>query len=226
MAEPASLSVHRLLPGSLANGPGLRAVIWVQGCRLACPGCFNPASHPASGGKERTVDELLCWVRSCSAELEGITISGGEPLLQAGPLSDMLSRLRQTTRLSTIVFTGFEWSEVTRMPEFEVLRRSVDVFIPGRYRQEQRLAEGLRGSANQSVYLLTDRYTNDDLRAVPPAELLLTPGGDIVLRAWPDRDGDRAQISITAPRSFNICRRPRPNDERSSDGRDFNPSPP
>jgi anaerobic ribonucleoside-triphosphate reductase activating protein len=49
--------IHAVLPRSAANGPGLRFVIWSQGCTLACPGCFNPRTHPA-GGEPRTAGDL------------------------------------------------------------------------------------------------------------------------------------------------------------------------
>ena len=53
------LRLHAFLPRSRANGPGVRAVIWVQGCSLGCPGCFNPQTHAFSGGEVVTVEELF-----------------------------------------------------------------------------------------------------------------------------------------------------------------------
>lgn len=80
-----NLKVHSLLESSVANGPGQRAVIWVQGCTLGCPGCWNPLSHRRSTGTEWGIEELAGWLKSVRSRIEisGVTISGGEPLEQA-----------------------------------------------------------------------------------------------------------------------------------------------
>lgn len=178
------IRVHHFLPGSQANGPGLRAVIWVQGCSLACPGCFNPETHPFDGGESASVSHLFQRIRALeSAELsriEGVSISGGEPLQQMRPLLRLLECIKGETSLSVLVFTGYTWQEVSEMPEAGALSKWVDVMITGRYDAAQRLASGLRGSANQTVHLLTDRYTMDQIAAVPPAEVIITADGQAV----------------------------------------------
>jgi anaerobic ribonucleoside-triphosphate reductase activating protein len=87
--------------------------------------------------------------------------------------------VRQQTALSTVVFTGYTWDEVQRLPHGEALLASVDVLLAGRYDASQRLARGLRGSANKTVHFLTGRYTAADLATVPPAEVIIAPGGII-----------------------------------------------
>jgi anaerobic ribonucleoside-triphosphate reductase activating protein len=180
MAGPV-LRVHRFLPHSRANGPGARAVLWVQGCSLGCPGCYNPRTHSVSGGEAVAVAELLARLVALGDEVEGLTVSGGEPLQQRPALLELLRGVRRETALSVLVFTGFRWEEVQRMPEADELLARIDVLIAGRYEAERHLARGLLGSANKTVHLLTGRYTLADLEAVPPAEVVIAPGGEVVL---------------------------------------------
>lgn len=116
-----------------------------------------------------------------SASIEGLTISGGEPLQQRRALLALLRRVRQETPLSVVLFTGYTWDEVQRMPDAEELLSYVDVLIAGRYDASQRLARDLRGSANKTVHVLTDRYTMADLQTVPHAEVIITEAGEIVV---------------------------------------------
>jgi anaerobic ribonucleoside-triphosphate reductase activating protein len=173
------LRVNGFLPHSRANGPGLRAVLWVQGCSLACPGCFNPETHSFAGGRLVSPDDLFRKIVTLEGGIEGITVSGGEPFQQRRPLLDLLCRVRRETALSVLVFTGFTWDEVRTMPEAEALLACIDVLIAGRYDASRHLARALRGSANKTVHFLTQRYTPGDLETVPPAEVFIAPGGEV-----------------------------------------------
>ena len=175
------LRVHRFLPDSLANGPGRRAVLWLQGCTLGCPGCFNPETHSSSAGKLISVDEVFDLITARTDTVEGVTFSGGEPLQQSWPLLSLVDRLRRETSLSLLLFTGYTWQEVLALPVSASLLDHLDVVIAGRYDARQRLAHGLRGSANQSVHLLTTRYSPADLDSVPPAEMIITADGRVEL---------------------------------------------
>lgn len=176
----AWLRLHAFEPQSAANGPGTRAVLWVQGCTLGCAGCFNPETHPRGGG-EISADELFGRLLTLGDRIEGVTVSGGEPLQQRRAVLALLARVRTETPLSTIVFTGYTWPEVVRMPDVAALRCCVDVLIAGRYDPTQRSAHGLRGSSNKTVHLLSDRYTLDDLNGVPDAEVIIRLDGQLVI---------------------------------------------
>ncbi len=180
------LRVHRFLPHSYANGPGARAVIWVQGCTLGCPGCFNPATHPHAGGEMMPIATLFRRIVAAGAKapietIEGVTISGGEPLQQPAPLSALLTRLRNETALSILLFTGYTWAEIQRMPAAAQILACIDVLITGRYDATRRVAHGLLGSSNQRIHLLSARYSEADLRAAPAAEVIVTAEGEVVL---------------------------------------------
>jgi len=196
-----SLRLHHFLPLSYANGPGARAVIWVQGCTLGCPGCFNAPTHPTKGGEVISVDSLFERILTTQGTIEGITISGGEPLQQMAAVARLIERVKAETRLSVVLFSGFSWEELTRMgqsqqvnsPDYPLpLLKNVDVLIAGRYVQQFHLARDLRGSSNKTLHFLTDRYTASDMEAVPLGEIVLTAEGEIIMSGiepliWQDK---------------------------------------
>lgn len=175
------LRIHQFLPESRVNGPGMRAVVWVQGCSLGCPGCFNPDTHTFNAGEWVTVDDLLARLALLAGRIEGITLSGGEPLQQRGPLLRLLQRVRQETSLTSLLFSGFTLAEIQQMPDSTDLLACLDVLIAGRYQADQRLARDLRGSANKTVHFLTHRYSLRELQAMPSAEVIITPEGNVVV---------------------------------------------
>jgi anaerobic ribonucleoside-triphosphate reductase activating protein len=179
--DDSVLRIHHFLSHSRANGPGVRAVLWVQGCSLGCPGCFNPDTHAFTGGERVPVHDLFQRLVALSASINGLTISGGEPLQQRRALLALLQRVRWETSLSVVLFTGYTWEEVQHMPEAEALLPCVDILIAGRYDASQRLARDLCGSANKTIRFLTDRYTMADVQAVPLAEVIITATGAMVM---------------------------------------------
>lgn len=178
---PVILRLHALLPQSRANGPGVRAVIWFQGCTRGCPGCFNPETHASDSRLTILATALATDLAGRQSEIEGVTISGGEPLEQPKGLLQLLTVLNATTKLSVVLFSGYTLDEALKMAYGPRILRLVDVLIAGPFVQAQRIACGLRGSANQIVHLLTNRYTARDIANTPPGEISIDPSGDIRL---------------------------------------------
>lgn len=179
--------VHATEARSRANGPGSRFVVWMQGCTLGCPGCFNPATHPTVGYREVEVSTLaaeLATAVKTAAEagkpLDGLSLSGGEPLQQAAAAVELLDAAR-ALGLSTLAFSGYTIEEIRDLPHGPEVLARLDVLIDGRYVSTDRLASGLRGSANQRIQLLTARHTQADVEATPVAEIRIGPAGEVVL---------------------------------------------
>ena len=166
-----TLRLHAFEPRSRANGPGVRAVLWLQGCDLACPGCYNPATHAERGGTVRAVADLAAEIEALGDGIEGISVSGGEPLQQPEGLLRLLATLRARTRLSVLLFSGYTIEEIRSRPLGPAVLDHLDVLVDGRFVARRRLARGLRGSANQRIHLLTDRYDRADVESVPEAEI-------------------------------------------------------
>lgn len=176
-----NLRLHAVEPRSRANGPGSRFVVWMQGCTLGCAGCFNPTTHDAAGGREVTVAELADQLRTARATgVEGLSLSGGEPLQQAAAAAALLAEAR-SLGMSTLAFSGYTIEEIRELPSGPDVLAELDVLIDGRYVAGDRLASGLRGSANQRIQLLTARYSLAEVEATPVAEIRIGPTGDIVL---------------------------------------------
>lgn len=178
-AGDETLNLHAIMPRSRANGPGVRTVIWFQGCTLGCPHCFNPETHSSTPRMMVSVAELVNGLTRLEGAIEGITISGGEPSQQAEGLLRLLAGVRASTQLSIILFSGYTLGEIQRMPLGPAILAFVDVLIDGRYVHARRLARGLRGSSNQTTHLLTDRYTLEQIERTPPAEIRIDADGTI-----------------------------------------------
>jgi len=170
--------VHGIEPRSRANGPGARFVVWFQGCTLGCPGCFNPTTHSTEGGRVVPISELAAQM--AAADVEGLSLSGGEPLQQPEAAAALLDAAR-ALGLSTLAFSGYTIEEIRELPGGPDVLARLDVLVDGRYRSTERLASGLRGSANQRIQLLTDRYSLRQLESVPVAEIRIGPAGDAIL---------------------------------------------
>ena len=98
------LKVAQVVPRTEAEGPGVRFAIWLQGCPLRCPGCCNPQMLPVGGGELVPVDRLFGRTGDASG-IEGITLLGGEPTMQARGAADLAGRAR-SIGLSVMVFSG------------------------------------------------------------------------------------------------------------------------
>ena len=175
------LNLHALVPCSRANGPGRRMVIWFQGCTLGCPGCFNPATHATAPRWQVSSEALVEQIVAGAQHIEGLTISGGEPLKQPAALLQVLSAVRTRTTLSILLFSGYTLPEIRQMPLGPPILAQVDVLIAGRYVQTRHLARGLLGSTNQTVHLLTARYTLEEIERVPLAEVWIDATGNVSL---------------------------------------------
>lgn len=175
-----SLRIHALMNRSRANGPGWRACIWLQGCPFDCPGCFNPQARDPEGGQTMTLDDLMRWALSLKG-IEGISISGGEPIAQLPALVVFIEHLRARTDWSILVFSGRTYAEILQLPLGRALLSGIDVLIDGPYNAGQANAPGVwPSSANQRIHLLSKRYCFEDFEGLPAFELAVTQTGDVI----------------------------------------------
>jgi anaerobic ribonucleoside-triphosphate reductase activating protein len=180
-ASVSKLRIHHFEPASRANGPGWRAVLWLQGCTLGCPGCFNPDTHSSADGNWHNTADLCTQIAALGSSIEGITVSGGEPLQQLPGLINFLECIRRQTQLLVLLFTGYTWEEIRKIPRSHQLLPLVDVLLAGRYDQTNRVARGLVGSNNKTIHFLSSLYSAADLERVPEAEIILNTHGEIIL---------------------------------------------
>ncbi len=88
------LQLAGIIEESVVDGPGIRFVIFTQGCPRSCPGCQNPETQPTCGGYPMPIETILEMIRS-NPLLRGVTFSGGEPFLQAGPLAELAKEVHR-----------------------------------------------------------------------------------------------------------------------------------
>lgn len=197
--------IHSMLPRSAVNGPGERVVVWLQGCDLRCPGCWNPFSHGFDGSRDKPVDEVGEWILSCQG-VEGVTFSGGEPFQQAADLRSLCEYIKlRRPGLSIGVFSGYTVNELVqgqwrwRSPRsdawvkgdftlFAQIRQFLDFGVFGRFRQTMACSDKpLCGSRNQEVVFLSDRYSPRDLQ---PQSYEVNIGGDgvVTITGFPPAD--------------------------------------
>jgi anaerobic ribonucleoside-triphosphate reductase activating protein len=184
--------IHNRIDVSQVNGPGKRAVIWVQGCELGCAGCWNPESHNPNAGSEIIGQELVDWVEpsTCQHRIEGVTFSGGEPMHQIYALNVVVEEIKnRMSWLSIGMYSGYSEAELEKA-RFEIYvpqdggtssspiwhRRissitsgngcggSLDFAVLGRYNRLQPVSRPLVTSANQELKLYSRRYDERDFR--------------------------------------------------------------
>ena len=195
------MQIHAVMDCSLVNGPGRRAVVWLQGCEIHCPGCWNPASHLRAGGFAASAVEVAPQIeRAAEAyDLEGVTISGGEPLHQISEAIELLSVLKhQLPTLSTGLFTGYAENELNagkfhtylpstaaaRQVQWRELRSLLDFAVLGRYNRRQPTTAPLVSSRNQRLRLFSARYDLEDFQD-PQFEISIEPNGLTQMTGFP-----------------------------------------
>ncbi len=136
-------------------GPGRRAGVWVQGCPFTCPGCIAPEWIPQRINQIVRVAELA--QRILAAPVTGLTLSGGEPFLQAPALAALVQAVRQVREMDVIIFSGFTLAALQRRPEAASLLAHVDLLIDSGYIAARDRGMGLRGSDNQRFHFLSPR---------------------------------------------------------------------
>nr|WP_205524912.1 anaerobic ribonucleoside-triphosphate reductase activating protein [Paenibacillus sp. ALJ109b] len=147
--------MYGYIPESVNEGPGLRAVLFISGCRHACPGCFSPGSWSFRAGEpftEKGQQQILHEVTSHPL-LEGVTLCGGDPFFSAAECASWVRQLRAARPDLTVwAYTGFVYEELITDPSRAELSRLCDVIIDGPYIAAERdVSLPFRGSRNQRI---------------------------------------------------------------------------
>jgi len=142
---------------SLVDGPGLRIVVFAQGCDLGCANCHNPSSWDATAGDEYTVAQLVRQIkkpRPGRALVRGLTLSGGEPFMQAAELAQVAKAVKKLG-WDVTTYTGHTYENLaarTSDTGIQKLLFQTDYLIDGPYKNEVRTLDlKFRGSANQRM---------------------------------------------------------------------------
>ncbi len=139
---------------SIVDGPGLRAVLWTQGCGHHCPGCQNPQTWDFEGGGLIPIDVVLEAIDELECQT-GLTFSGGDPMYQPEACNEIAEYARGKG-LNIWVYTGFTFEQILKMAEKKPIYREfldkIDVLVDGKFQLRKRNLNLLfRGSSNQRL---------------------------------------------------------------------------
>lgn len=139
-----------LQPDSIVDGPGIRTVVWTQGCSHNCEGCHNPTTHDFKGGFSVSTDEVNQELDTLLGQ-QGITLSGGDPMFQAKACAEIAKHAKEIG-LNVWCYTGFTYEEVLKSKDMLELLKYVDVLVDGKFDiKEFSLNLDFRGSRNQRI---------------------------------------------------------------------------
>ena len=183
------LNLAGFLAKSEVNGPGTRAVIWVQGCPIHCEGCFNVPFQPFSPATLVPVNELAGRILALQG-IDGVTFSGGEPFAQAGPLAELGEELRRAG-LSIVTYTGYTTGQLAAGddPAWPALLAVTDLLIAGPYIAGLAKPDPMRGSSNQEAIPLGMKVLTSRKTALHHSrsrtEFTIAPDGTIITTGFP-----------------------------------------
>jgi len=155
------LNIYNIEPKNYVNGNGCRYVLWVQGCDLACVGCWNKPTWSFEDNILKSVDEIFEEIKSLETQIDGVTFSGGEPFLQAQELSKLAQLIKEKTSLDIQIFSGFNKNELTTTEQLKLLKYT-DILVAGRF-------DSTKKNNNQIVYILNDnvdiwKFNNENVQ--------------------------------------------------------------
>ena len=184
----AYLNVAAIRPCTVSEGPGKRFAIWLQGCLKRCPGCCNPEMQAIEERHIVAVGDLLELILESveQNDIEGVSLIGGEPFLQADGLSILASGVHEAG-LSVVAFSGYTYEElVSGIPEQRRLLDLVDILIDGPYlEQEPDHERGWIGSSNQKVHYVSDRYDSGMEYSGENSVEILVGENELLVNGWP-----------------------------------------
>lgn len=150
----SKIRLSGIISESIVDGPGLRFVVFSQGCPHKCKGCHNPQTFDVNGGYEMDTNTILEEVKK-NPLISGITFSGGEPFLQAEQFSDLAKKSRKLG-LNVMSYTGYVFEDLLKKlhirNDWKKLLENIDILVDGPFDLAKKsLLLKFRGSENQRI---------------------------------------------------------------------------
>ena len=184
---PGCLNIMGYIDESEVNGPGCRAVVWVQGCLRECPGCFNVESWSFETNQLISVDSLAEKIISNSRNT-GVTFSGGEPFWQAPALASLAQKLK-AAGLNVMSFTGFTLEKLqleSAPPGAEELLKQLDILIDGAFVESKAInsPNSPVSSTNQRVHVFNPAFKDQITWASDQIEIHVLKDGSRIITGY------------------------------------------
>ncbi|MDR1391665.1 MAG: anaerobic ribonucleoside-triphosphate reductase activating protein [Clostridiales bacterium] len=147
----SKLRISQIINESIVDGPGIRTVIFVQGCPHKCKGCHNSQTHGFYGGYYLEISEIIEIITK-NKLVEGITFSGGEPFCQANEILE-ISKILKKMKYHITIYSGYTFEELINMGNNVIkILKNCNLLIDGKYDETLRdLTLKFRGSKNQRI---------------------------------------------------------------------------
>lgn len=183
MSGNGHVLIHAIITHSRVNGPGVRSVVYFQGCDLGCTGCWNPATH-AFVGRARRAEDVAAQILSIVG-IDGVTLSGGEPMQQGPALATLMSILKaRRPSLSIGMYSGYSERELDASAVWRDVRQHLDFAVLGRFVAAKPSSLPLRTSANQILRLFSGLYREEDFQP-QECEVQITQDGLVEITGFP-----------------------------------------
>ena len=182
-----TIEVYSITKGTEVNGPGKRYMVHVQGCTLGCKGCFNTITWPTKSETSSSLDIAVLAEDLLDSDIDGITISGGEPLQQPEAVIRLI-RILKASGVDVLLYTGYTKAEVDDAGYLGTLTDLVDTIVFGRFEKDKLIPQPhtqLRGSYNQEVFTKTGEDSSEG--ASMNLEFHIEPG-KVEITGFPGRD--------------------------------------
>ncbi|MCX7950804.1 MAG: anaerobic ribonucleoside-triphosphate reductase activating protein [Clostridiales bacterium] len=144
------LRIAGLSKESVVDGPGIRYVIFAQGCLHNCRGCHNPNTHPIDGGYLVELDEIYNDIIN-NKFIDGVTFSGGDPFVQIDEFIELAKRLKKHN-INIMCYTGYIYEDIIKHEKYKEILNYLDTLVDGKFILERKtLKKPYVGSDNQRI---------------------------------------------------------------------------
>ena len=148
------IKVAGIIKESVVDGPGIRLVVFAQGCKHNCPGCHNPETHPFNGGIDIKICEIIEEIKGIPL-LCGVTFSGGEPFEQAEGFTRLGEEIKKLG-LNVLTYSGYTYEKILshsiKNRAWKNLLQVTDILIDGPFDISKKdISLKFRGSSNQRI---------------------------------------------------------------------------
>jgi len=157
-----NIQIAQIIKESIVDGPGIRYVVFTQGCSHNCPGCFNPSTHNTKGGLSIPVYDLGNQIIQ-ESYTKLVTITGGDPLQQIESLGVLVKRLKNNN-FHIMIYTGYTWEQIIQHSELFDIVKLCDVLVDGKFEQQlKNISLTFRGSSNQRIIDIQQTFMSGSL---------------------------------------------------------------
>lgn len=160
------LRIASIVKDSIVDGPGIRLVVFTQGCVHNCPGCHNPNTHDLAGGYNIEIEDIVSMLKD-NPIYDGVTLSGGDPFEQPIECTKLIWRIKDLNPKYTIwTYTGYTYEQIKSAENYlwDLLFQNSDVVVDGPFIESLKSYDlKFKGSSNQRIIDTKKTLSSDSI---------------------------------------------------------------